>query len=234
MNAQTTTQTLTIDSPEANMPTTIAIPVRKNKSTKATAAKKTSTKETTVPAKTATKTATAKPKPKAASKSKAPAQKTAREPKMFLVYRNIESDVTAQARKAKSFDPIRYEGVLSGATITQARKALTELKGDEAEKYDVAYSYDDKLLTQNVLKHFDGAAEKVTSKGKGIFNVIVKNTKGLTEPEVQELALLVWTVDAGKKASKPTGNERMLDRDFKFEPVKTLKNDRASVTFTTN
>lgn len=219
------------------MTTTIAVPVRKSKKTAAKTAPK---KETAVPAKTktektaATKKVAAKPAPKKAEPKAAPAAKAKRtvEPKMFLVYRNITSDVTAQARNAKSFDPIRYEGVLSGKTITAARKALDELKGDDAAKYDVSYSYDDKLLTQNALKRFDGAKERVTSKGKGVFNVIVKNVKGLTDEEVQELALYVWTVDAGEKATKPTGNERMLDRDFEFEPVKSLKNDRASVTFT--
>lgn len=240
------TRTTTTPSKEnTNMPTTIAVPVRKSKKT---APKTAAKKETAVPAKTTTKKATTKaaPKPvakkaapkkaepKKAAPKAAPAAKAKRtvEPKMFLVYRNITSDVTAQARNAKSFDPIRYEGVLSGKTITAARKALDELKGDDAAKYDVAYSYDDKLLTQNALKRFDGAKERVTSKGKGVFNVIVKNIKGLTDEEVQELALYVWTVDAGEKATKLTGNERMLDRDFKFEPVKSLKNDRASVTFT--
>lgn len=219
------------------MPATIAVPVRKTKPVaKKTATKTAPKKETAVPAKTKTqKTTVAKPVAKKAAPKKAePKAKRTVEPKMFLVYRNIESDVTAQARKAKSFDPIRYEGVLSGPTITAARKSLAELKGDDADKYDVAYSYDDKLLTQNALKRYEGAKERVTSKGKGTFNVIVKNVKGLTDDEVQELALFIWTVDAGEKATKPTGNERMLDRDFKFEPVKSLKNDRASVTFTTN
>lgn len=226
----------------AKSDTTIAVPVRKTAKKATTAKKAPAKKETTAPAKTTVKKPVAKKTTAAAKKTEtqqaaaktAPKKATPRTPKLFLVYRNIESDVPAQTRKSKSFDPIRYEGVIEAASITSARKKLTEVYGEDAGKYDVAYSYDDQMLTQKALRVFNDATERVTAKGKGTFNVILKNTKGLAEEEAQELALYAWIVDAAKKAPKPTGNERMLDREFKFESCKSLKNDRKSITFTTN
>lgn len=211
---------------------TIAVPTKKAAPKKA--APKKETQKKAAPKTQAAKKQTASVSVKIDAKKDAPKKSggAKKQKTMFLVFRDITEAATSRQRSAKSFDPIQYVGVIEARDLREARKLIDANEDYATGDYDAVRSYDDSLLTQKAMRALDGAkVEKVASKKKDTFSVTVSNTGGLSDSEVRELALIAWTIDAPKHSKSLVGNERMLDRVFKFEKTRELKNDRAVVTF---